>query len=31
VLLDHWAVTPAVVVPVTDTVILQVGFSLAGM
>lgn len=30
VLLDHWAVSPNVVVPTTDTLILQASFSLAG-
>lgn len=31
VLLDHWAVSPNVVVPTTDTLILQASFALAGM
>lgn len=31
VLLDHWAVSPAVTVPTTDTCLLQASFSLAGM
>lgn len=30
VLLDHWAVSPNVIVPTTDTVLLQASFSLAG-
>jgi hypothetical protein len=31
VLLDHWAVSPTVTVPTTDTLILQASFTLAGM
>ncbi|MHA6764674.1 hypothetical protein [Streptacidiphilus sp. PAMC 29251] len=31
VMLDHWAVSPSVVVPTTDTLILQSSFSFTGM